>query len=141
MYPLEDFIQISYNEKKVFICLCFFFLFLYQDQTEEATIIPDVEIHNILISHSVEEIGAYADQRLQELRTSIYDHLPPDNQDVQIQLYLLRHRYQIGSGKTTIVINITNDTMEVKVRRPMGCFSSIVDKIKEWVKSIIKFFS
>lgn len=115
---------------------------------EEQTVYPNVEIQNILLNHTAEEIGDYAETTLQKLRTSVYDimtDLAGESNDISIHLYVLRHAYKIGSGNINIVINITKTEMNVTLARPINSgqsmFSSIIETIKKWWKSVIKFFS
>lgn len=83
---------------------------------------PDIEIQNILLKYTVKEIGDFASNQLQKLRTSIYGILKKNvgqRTDVQIQLNLLDYLYQIGSGEITVIVNITIDKLDIAVRRPI----------------------
>lgn len=114
---------------------------------KENVVYPDIEIQKILQNHTDEEIGSYASTELQKLRTSIYKTIEEKagkDADVKIQLYVCRYDYVFGSGNITIVINITEKSMDIEVRRPLksgdGILSSILETIKNWWKSVIKHF-
>lgn len=112
-------------------------------------VFPDKEIQKILKKKELNDIGDYAETQLQILRTSIYEILRKHAEDkggnVAIQLYVLKNEYMIGDEDNfTVIINITRTEMFIEVRQPLykaSLFSSIINKIKEWWKTILNFFS
>lgn len=94
------------------------------------------------------ELGKYAETQLQKLRTSIAKQLPEDTSDLSIHVYLLRHEHTIGNGKSVLVVNITEDSIEFTMRDRLNIYTSkdseksqnimqiIVTIIKELFKSI-----
>lgn len=84
------------------------------------------------------ELGDFADTELQRLRTSISDQLPEDRSDLSIHVYLFRDEHIIGNGKSVLVVNITNDQIDFKMRDSLNLYvSKDSEKSKNLIQTIV----
>ena len=63
-----------------------------------------------------EELGEKAEKYLMNLRTDIYDILDEYDNDVRVQIYIFRNSHSFGTGSNCIVINITDSSIDMKVK-------------------------
>lgn len=98
--------------------IIFYSTFIFQNRLSvNAEILsPDEEIHKILNMYLPEELGEKAEKYLMNLRTDIYDMLEEYDNDVRVQIYIFRNSHSFGTGSNCIVINITDSSIDMKVK-------------------------
>lgn len=98
--------------------ILFYSTFIFQNRLSvNAEILsPDEEIHKILNMYLPEELGEKAEKYLMNLRTDIYDMLEEYDSDVRVQIYIFRNSHSFGTGSNCIVINITDSSIDMKVK-------------------------
>lgn len=92
-----------------------------------------------MLSYPEGELDKYVETALQKLRTSIYDELPEDKSNLSIQLYLARQKHVIGKGTSVLVVNITKESIDFKMRSHLNDYNSkSTEKSKKIIKTVMK---
>lgn len=95
------------------------------------------------------ELGDLVEKAMQTLHISFYDKLPKDTSDLSIHIYFLRHEHTIGRGKSVLIVNITKNSIDFKMRSNLNDYKSktstkskcLIKTILTIINDVFKFIS